>query len=96
MKYAIPPHQRANHEATDHTLGEIRGLVFGLDALRELDPNPAPATRLGSASAVLMDLLMDRIVHIDRLRGAEWVGIGGAPVNLTAMETAIARGEVDQ
>ena len=90
-KTPIAKHHRVNHEATDVALIEIQGLAHAIDLITpDLDLGRSAAAEAFSA---VLSALMARLEDLDRLRAAEWAGIGGDASDLSPEDRARAQGE---
>lgn len=88
----VPEHLRENHERTDDALNAVYGLATCLDTL-SMNASPKEDSREDLAQITIINLMLEKLSELERLRSFEWVGIGGNTDNLTADEIALARGE---
>lgn len=89
----IPKHQRANYEATEFELAQLRSLLIAAECLAENPLSKSEGSEHADALSVLYAMAIAKLSEVDRAHSAEWVGIGGKASNLTEAEIATASGE---
>lgn len=89
----VPQHLRENYDRTDNALHAVHGLAACLDLLSLNGATPKEGSKEELAQITVINLLLEKLREVERVRCFEWAGIGGNTDYLTADEIALARGD---